>query len=442
MARNMSQEKEGTDNDIEVEESAEEILSEGMDPKFEEITRSSLLISAFSYLDPESFVFSNRPYLLGGEGLIDDKKARLDIETAYGQLNLPDLFKQFDFVLNVASYIPFKIKEDLVISPNIYNIKSMHKDTYSIILLLTPWSDLNISSLVNELDVLVEDYSGTLQRVKHQIKKDLLSEPDGEQELDEATDLLFQKIYFEIFLERRLIGGVEIPRKASNLFAVIFQEGKIEKSFLCLNKECGYHYREEDVDEDLKCSNCGEKLSIAPPLFSVENISLAFPQDLLNKEKNGEKYISPIDCYYLCQASNLPPDLRLVTFRIDQDIFQWLIPFPSKAFFQYRDSEDNIALYSQWRRYEKGENEGKIIVVTGIADSQIEGGDTVPQIMNRVFTRNLSDAVKKKWDRPTMIKKSILSTWHLSKWVKMKGEVTPEELLQWHNLQLEEIPKD
>ncbi|MFX0090652.1 MAG: hypothetical protein ACFFBD_02725 [Candidatus Hodarchaeota archaeon] len=437
----MNQENENSDTAVETQDFEERSI----DPKFEEITRSSLLISAFSHLDPETFIFTNRPYLLGGEGLIEDSKARLDIETAYGQLNLPDLFKQFDFVLNVASYLPFKIKEDLVITPNIYSVKSMHGDTFSVILLVTPWSDLNISSLVNELDVLVTDYSGTLQRVKHQVKEESLSNLEGDKQLDVATDLLFQKIYFEIFLERRLIGGVEIPRKPSNLFAVVFQEGKIEKSYVCLNKECGYHYQESDVGEDLLCSNCGNKLSIAPPLFTVENISLAFPQDLLDKEKNGEKYISPIDCYYLCQASNLPPELRLVTFRIDQDIFQWLIPFPSKAFFQYRDSDDNLALYSQWRRYERGsdpESEGKVIIVTGIADSRIEGGDTVPQIMNRVFTRNLNEAVKKKWDRPTMVKKSILSSWHLSKWVKMKGEVTPEELVQWQNLELEEIPKD
>ncbi|MFX0151648.1 MAG: hypothetical protein ACFFAJ_12750, partial [Candidatus Hodarchaeota archaeon] len=100
------------------------------DAKFDEITQSSMLISLFSGVDPKTKYFENIPILLGGEGLITDHQTRLKVKEAFGQLNLPDLFKTFDFTLYRSSYEPYKLKEDLVIAPYIYTVKAKHQDTF------------------------------------------------------------------------------------------------------------------------------------------------------------------------------------------------------------------------------------------------------------------------------------------------------------------------
>jgi len=71
--------------------------------KSDEISQSSMLISLFSGVDPKTKYFENVPVIMGGEGLITDHQARLKVEEAFGQLNLPDLFETFDFMLYRSS---------------------------------------------------------------------------------------------------------------------------------------------------------------------------------------------------------------------------------------------------------------------------------------------------------------------------------------------------
>ncbi|MFX0087727.1 MAG: hypothetical protein ACFFAU_18900 [Candidatus Hodarchaeota archaeon] len=90
---------------------------ESKDANFDEIVQTSMLISLFSGVDPNTKYFENIPILIGGEGLIGDYQAKLRVEEAFGQLNLPDLFKTFDFTMFRSSYEPYKLREDLVITP-------------------------------------------------------------------------------------------------------------------------------------------------------------------------------------------------------------------------------------------------------------------------------------------------------------------------------------
>ena len=182
--------------------------------KFEEIEKTSLFMSVFSRLDEESGNFFNQPSILGGEGYFNDEEAKDSVEHAFGQLNLPDLFQQFDLVLNVAFYMPFKLKEDLKISPNYYIVKSKYENIYAMYLNLTPYSDLNITALNLDLSDLVVDYSGVSTRTslsKSTEKKSRLMDTEIHPELAEASGLLLQRIYYRLFLDRTLSGGPEKP---------------------------------------------------------------------------------------------------------------------------------------------------------------------------------------------------------------------------------------
>jgi hypothetical protein len=194
-----------------------------VDAKFLEIERTSLLISLFSRFDQNTGMFNNFPYLLGGEGYFSDEQAKESVEQAFGQLNLPDLFKQFEFVLNLAMYSPVKLKADLAITPNVYTIKTNFESIYGMNLILTPYSDINITALGQDLSELIKDYSGTSLRVSHEEQTsedqsiDFIEKLNTE--LEESTLLLLRRIYYRLFLDRSLAGGAEKASKSAFLVA-------------------------------------------------------------------------------------------------------------------------------------------------------------------------------------------------------------------------------
>ena len=52
----------------------------------------------------------------------------------------------------------------------------------------------------------------------------------------------------------------------------------------------------------------------------------------------------------------------------------------------------------------------------------------------RIFIRDLNDGIKKGLSRDEIIRKSVLRNWTASNWIKLGGEMTPEELTSWSAL--------
>ncbi len=417
-------------------------MSEDETAKFDEITRTSMLICSFSSLDKETYILDNKPFILGGEGFIEDKVARMSIEQAFGQLNLPDLFEQFSFVLNTAYYSSFKLKEDLALAPNIYTLKAKAGDTYLLMLIITPWSDINITTLYDDVFNVITDYGGTYRRSKVELGEELAFSPDKlDDEVVSAANLLLKRIYYRIFLERTVLGGIEKTRKPTNLAAVVFQDGTFHESYLCLGKQCGAQWKKKQVETSKKgeaiCPKCKEPVHDAPPIFVADKVSYAFPKDLITMEEKGAPYHSPTDLIYLYLSSKLPNEVRLVINRIEPEIFSNLVPLPTKAFFEYAKDDDVMSLYSLWML----QGEKKVRIVTGIGDSKVEGEDVISGLGMRIFVRDLNEGVKKGLDRVQIVRKSILRDWHISKFIKIGGESAPESLTSWtllHELEAED----
>ena len=414
-----------------------------LNAKFQEIERASLFISLFSRLDETTGSFINSPYILGGSGYFTDEAAKDSVEQAFGQLNLPDLFQQFDFVLNIAFYLPIKLKMDLKIVPNIYSIKTKYKNIYSMYLILTPYSDINVTSLNNDLSEIVEDYAGTALRIDDQDSiatnkpKNLYIE-SIDPELEEASVLLLRRIYYRLFLDRSLAGGTEQPSKPANLVAVMIQNATIYIGYYCMN--CHKTFAKKNVRQE-QCPNCGNKLNHAPPVMEIDSVSYLFPQELRSGIIDPETriktpYHSPIDLRYLFQASHLPLDISLTYYRIDSDLFQNILPLPTKSIFNYRTSDDIIVLYSQHRElpFERY-NDKKMQIITGISDSRVTGEEFMSDMAMRLVVRDLEEGFKKGYDLDRIFKCSILKTWLQSPEYEMKKESVPPQLLNWKNIE-------
>ncbi|MFW9992811.1 MAG: hypothetical protein ACFFD4_12250 [Candidatus Odinarchaeota archaeon] len=409
--------------------------------KFDEISRSSLMICLFSYLDDETMMLDNKPYLLGGSGFFKNKEARMSVETAYAQLNIPDLFGQFDFILNVANFAPYKLSEDLRLAPNIYTLKTKYENMFLMLLLLTPWADLNLTTLFEDVKEIIKDFSGSYRRVKTVLKasesKNESSSMDAiatteewkNKELNEGATLMLQRVYYKVFLERALIGGTEKTKKGTNLIAVLFQRGTVHSRYYCENCQI-YHYDEE---QGTLCKDCGGLLVNFPPVFTTEKLSIAFPSDLTEMERQEKKVHKPVDLFWLFLTSNLPDEISRVLYQVEPDIFQHILAVPNKSFFDYRDSDDVITLYTLWR--DMGDKD--VLLVTGVGDSTISGVDTLSSMAMRIFIRDLNEGIQKQLERKEIVKKSILKNWKVSKWVQLGGEATPEPLTSWENLEKE-----
>ncbi len=399
--------------------------------KFEEIEKTSLFMSVFSRLDEESGNFMNQPAILGGEGYFEDENAKDSVEHAFGQLNLPDLFQQFDFVLNVAFYLPFKLREDLKISPNYYIVKSKYESIYAMYLILTPYSDLNITALNTDLSDLVVDYSGVANRTAissaNKEKKSRLMDTEIHPELAEATGLLLQRIYYRLFLDRTLSGGPEKPTKPANLVAILIQEATVNRGWIDFESNRLYT-KKENADNP-------HNLRPAPPVLTVDSCWFLFPPSLKNEYTT---YHSPINLRYLFQASQLPLDLNLAYFRLNPDIFQEIMPLPTKSVFTYRDSDDVISLFSHHRELDQNKSEGKekkIQIVTGISDSRMTGEEFFSEMAMRIIIRDIEDGFKKNQSLEKIFSKNMqLSTWLKSISYDVKGETTPEGLLNWQQI--------
>lgn len=422
-----------SDTDVKSPETSEE---QDNSAKFKEIERGSLLMALFSRIDEETGSFMNTPYLLGGEGYYQDEMAKESVEHAFGQLNLPDLFEQFDFILNVAHYLPIKLREDLKILPNFYVVKSKFESVFGMYLILSPYSDLNVTALSRDLSDLIIDYTGTAVRTgldqQGESKKSRLLDIGVHPELEEASGFLLRRIYYRLFLDRTLSGGPEKPTKAANLVSIMIQEATIFLGWIDL--ETNQTFARDDVPEGIDES----RLKPAPPVMEVDNVWFVFPPSLRDEYAD---YHAPINIRYLFQASHLPVDLNLAYFRLDPNLFEQIMPLPTKSVFSYRTSDDVISLFSHHREFhDEGEGRVKIQIVTGISDSKMSGGEFMSEMAMRIVIRDIEDGFKK--DLP--LEKIFSRSMQLKSWLKtieydVTGETTPEGLLSWTDIELRDM---
>jgi len=403
------------------------MITEAKGAKFDEITQTSMLISLFSGVDPQTKYFENIPILLGGEGLITDHQARLKVEEAFGQLNLPDLFRTFDFTMYRSSYEPYKLKEDLVIAPYIYSVKAKYEDTFTLALFLTPWADVNLSEFQEKIIRLTTDFSGIFRRTTEQINKRTGSIETRHAECEKGGAMLMEYLSHLVFDQRQLLGGTEKVSKSTNLLAVMFQRGKIGKYWACIGS-CGNSFSLEKYPNFIACPNCGGEISENQiRIFEPKSVSIAFPNGFSNMASG--KFLKPIDLVYLFQSSYLPNEIRITLDRIAPNIFTYIIPLPHQALFEYREGNDILTLYSLSKI-----EEDEILVISGIADSKTEVEGQMSQMALRIFIRDLNEGVKKGYTRNEIFQKSILREWLLSNWISLEGEGTPEPLMTWKNL--------
>jgi rubrerythrin len=398
------------------------------DAKFDEITQSSMLISLFSGVDPKTKHFENVPVIMGGEGLVTDRQAQLKVEEAFGQLNLPDLFRTFDFTLYRSSYEPYKLKEDLVISPYIYTVKAKHQDTFVMGLFLTPWADVNLSQFQEKIIDFARDFSGIFRRTTEEIHTSGKDFSNRTKECAQGGNRFMEYLSHLVFDQRQMLGGTEKVSKPTKLLAVLFQRGKISKYFIC--SECGNSYTTQKASKLENCPNCKGQIAATPVhLFDPLNASFAYPQGLSKAESTSKKLHKPIDLLYLFQTSYLPNEIRVTLNRISEHIFTFIVPLPHQALFEYRDTDDILVMYSLSKL--EGDD---IMVISGISDSvtQVEG--QLSQMALRLFIRDLNEGVKKGYSREDIFSKSILKEWQLSSWIPLKGEFTPEPLTSWTKL--------
>lgn len=406
--------------------------------KFDEIKKSSMMLSLFSGVDRNTGFFENIPIIRGGEGLIQDKMANLKIEEAFGQLNLPDLFKTFDFFLNTASYEPYKLKEDLLVSPYLYSIKSSYlEDAFLMNLILTPWSDVNLSQLGGKMTNAVKDFAGIFRRSSTDNVEDLIEYRREECEI--GSNFLIGYVYNLLFNQREMLGGIEASSKPSDLISVLFQRGTIQYVYSCQG-ECGHSFNVDKYPKGLtECPDCKGKISDTNiPIFLPTAVSIAYPQFVAeDKEKikeklkeNSDKLLLPIDLVYLFQSSYLHTEVRLMLNRFIPNIFKFIVPLPHRARFNYvNQREDFLDLYSISRL--DGE---EILIVTGISNSLLKFPGTLSQMAMRLFVRDLNEGMKKGLTRKQIFKKSVLNEWTLSKWISLDTEGTPTALQSWTDL--------
>lgn len=412
------------------------MTTENKDAKFDEIVQASMLISLFSGVDSKTKYFENIPILIGGEGLIGDHQARLKVEEAFGQLNLPDLFKTFDFTMYRSSYEPYKLREDMVIAPYIYTVKAKHEDTYVMSLFLTPWADVNLSQFQEKIVDFASYFSGIFRRTSEEIHLKKETMLNRTKECEKGGSMLMGYLSHLVFDQRQMLGGAEKVTKPTQLIAVLFQRGKIGQIYACIGK-CGNSFAAKKYPNLESCPNCDGEISRDPiHIFEPKDVSIAYPhgfKDIDSQENLNFKAPTPIELIYLFQSSYLPNEIRVTLNRISPTVFAQIVPLPHRAIFEYRNSDDVLTLYSLSKI-----QDDEILIISGITDSHVQIEGQLSQMALRIFIRDINEGVKKGYSRQKIFMKSILKEWELSKWIKLEGEGTPEPLMSWSNLAKEQ----
>jgi len=387
-----------------------------------------MIIALFSAIDRQLNAFENFSAILRNGTTIDDETSKRHLEEGYGQLNISDILNQPDFILSSASYSTYRLTRELTLLPNIHAVKTRYGDSLLMMLLLTPWSDLNITELREAAKELCKNFNGVYRRGAADIERMKISVQDRCVQCKEANQLLFQALYHRFFSDRAMRGIPGKFPKAGNLVAILFQEGILSALMQCFGK-CGHIYRQENIQE-IKCPNCGGKLGWGPPVFQPERIAMAYPNEFLRLESQNIRSYLPIDLFFLYQASDLPSQVRLMLNRIDRRIFQSSVSFLEETVFDTSEGQEFLYLYNVSKR--KGD---RILMVTAICDSRFQGTSTLPIVTIRALIRTLSEGKITEYTTQKISMYPTIETWKFSEWIGVGAESAQwDQLLSWKNL--------
>lgn len=396
--------------------------------RHEEIELASMIIALYSAIDQHVNTFENISTILKNGSTIDDQTSKRHVEEGYGQLNISDILNQPNFILTSASYSNYRLNHDLALLPNIHTVKTRYGNSLLMMLLISPWSDLNVTELHEAANELCKNFNGVFRRGSVDIARMKISAKKRRFQCEKASQLLLQGLYHRIFSDRSMRGTPKKFRKTGNLIAILFQEGILSALIQCFG-ECGHVYRPENIQRTV-CPSCGGKLGWAPPVFQPKKIAIAYPNDLLRLETQNIRSYLPIDLLFLYQASDLPSQVRLMLNRINSRIFQSGVPFLEEAIFETVYGQDFLYLYNISKQ-----KDDRILMITAICDSRFQGSSTIPTMIIRALIRTLCEGKIMKYNYQKIPIYPIIKTWNFSDWIgisKKSGDW--EQLLSWKNL--------
>lgn len=391
----------------------------------EQIIKSSITTATISNVDPKTGITINTPILIGGDYLIKDDVTRNRVEQGFGQLNIMDLFLEKQYILHSASYMSEPLSLKLSLTPNLYLVKIGYENTYILSLLITPYSDINLTELTDELLFIGKSYHGTFIRTLKQMELGYIDDVKRRAECDVTLETLMSLLHYRIFNLRRLRGGIGSPKKPSYFSLVLFVKGKILRSDkICL--ECGTIFRVDDV-KDNTCPSCGKPLVDAPPIIGIEDIALGYPEIFASfASKNN---LAPLDYLTLYISAEIPSSVKIAIHQINPEVFSSLLTLPRRAIFSIKNSDDLIDLFSLWFVKDSDVN-----LVVAFSDSRLEGYGLPSFMSEHVFIRDLAEGLARGISYEQVFRKSVTKTWYLSDYISLKEFDENPTLNSWESI--------
>jgi hypothetical protein len=375
----------------------------------EQIERSSVNINVFSNLDQKSMIPVNAPILLGGEDIISQKTTIEKIEEGFGQLNIMDLFSEREFILNCAQYSTFQYEHEDVLTPNIYELKARSDQTYLLNMLITPYSDLNLTKYFDEIQFMTNAYNGLTKRQLAEGKE--LAESSTFSISQEKASHLASYLQYLIFQERSMRTGVERVKKESFMLCAMFVKAHIEAQteVQCFG-ECGKSF-EREVIEEMTCE-CGGELLFAPPILHIDAISFSFPEQINELTNNDITPISVLDNFL---SILMPRNINLAINRISPEIFSSLVTIPKKSIYYSKDFNDYVEVISDYRINE----DETLMIFAAITDTRFHDPQLPSSITLSVLVRDFVEGLKKGKQREEIHSISQISNWKLTPYFKL-----------------------
>ncbi|MFQ6125648.1 MAG: hypothetical protein ACE5R6_13755 [Candidatus Heimdallarchaeota archaeon] len=396
--------------------------------RYEEIPHARMIVALFSAIDRYANTFENFSIIFRNQMVVNDETSERHVEEGYGQLNIADILNQPDFILSSASYSTLGLTRELTLLPNIYAVKTRYEDCILMMLLLTPWDDLNVAELREAARELCQNFNGVYRRGTTEIEHMKISVQERRDQCQEASRLLNQALYHKVFSDHSMRGISEKFPKAGNLVAILFQEGMLSALKQCFG-QCGHIYRPE-YRQKKECSNCDGELGWGPPVFQPERIAIAYPKEFLRLEAQNIRSYLPIDLLFLYQASDLPSQVRLMLNRIERRIFQSSVSFFKETIFNTVEGQDVLYLYNVPKQ--KGD---RFLMVTAICDSRFQGTSTLPTVTIRALIKTLSEEKITEYSTQKISMYPTIETWKFSEWIGVGTESAQwDQLLSWKNL--------
>ncbi|MCY3410208.1 MAG: zinc ribbon domain-containing protein [Candidatus Heimdallarchaeota archaeon] len=396
----------------------------------EQIERTSVNITTFSALNDATGLPVNLPIILGGEDLIEDEVAKLEVEEAFGQLNIQSLFGITTENLESCLYDTFHVGEhEGKLTPHVYLLKSHQNSVYLLNLLTTPYADLNLDSYFNEVEFMSRSFSGVFRRTLAQLEEDIIDDDRQDDILKTTVDNLAGYIHYMIFTERglrELVAGAF--SKVTMMVLGMFMELSVRNDeYVCLG-DCGKTFETDNVlfeEKDkvqTECPECKGKLAMAPPIVVPDNIQFTFPPGagkILGEEDPSEAVPAKFLGYFTSIA--MPRNISLTVNRLSPQHFSTLATIPSKATFVTDiESGEYVSLNTNWRPM----GDGRVFIFVTLGYTKFYEQNHlpfIPQLTAITVNRKITEGVQKGKKLDEILRSSIINDWRLTEKMKISA---------------------